>query len=64
MTIKREAIQMIERMPDGASLEDIFAELYFKMKVEQGLSDVAAGRVVTDDEARGRFAKWLNSPGR
>ena len=55
---------MIERMPEEASLEDIFAELYFRMKVEQGLSDVAAGRVVTDDEARERFAKWLNSPGR
>jgi len=55
---------MIERMPEEASLEDIFAELYFKMKVEQGLADVAAGRVVTDDEARKRFAKWLNSPGR
>jgi predicted transcriptional regulator len=64
MTTKREAIQMIERMPEEASLEDIFAELYFKMKVEQGLADVAAGRVVTDDEARKRFAKWLNSPGR
>ena len=64
MTTKREAIQMIERMPEEASLEDIFAELYFKMKVEQGLADVAAGRVFTDDEARKRFAKWLNSPGR
>ncbi len=64
MTTKQEAIQLIERMPDGASLEDIFAELYFKMKVEQALGEVAAGRVVSDDEARERFAKWLNSPGR
>ncbi|MHB8377973.1 MAG: hypothetical protein ACYDEB_13620 [Dehalococcoidia bacterium] len=64
MTTKQEAIQLIERMPDGASLEDIFAELYFKMKVEQALREVAAGRVVSDDEARERFAKWLDSAGR
>lgn len=64
MTTKREAIQLIERMPEEASLEDIFAELYFKMKVEQALSEVAAGRVVSDEEARKRFARWLNSPGR
>ncbi len=64
MTTKQEAIQLIERMPEGASLEDIVAELYFKMKVEQALHEVAAGRVVSDDEARERFAQWLNSPGR
>ena len=53
--MKSEAIQMIERMPDEASIDDIFAELYFKTKVEQALRDVASGRVVSDDEARERF---------
>ncbi len=46
---------------DRRSRTDVSAEAYFKMKVAQGLADVVAGRVVTDDEARKRFAKWLDA---
>jgi predicted transcriptional regulator len=45
---------------DRRSLTDVRAE-YFKLKVEQGLADVAAGRVVKDEEARKRFAQWLDA---
>ena len=64
MTTKDEALQLIQKMPDEVSIDDIFAELYFKMRVERALSEVAAGKFVADEEARERFARWLNSPGR
>ncbi len=35
--VKVSVIQMINRMPDTTTLEDIIAELYFKQKVDAGL---------------------------
>ena len=34
---KKDVLMMIERLPDEASLEDIMAELYFRMQVDAGL---------------------------
>ncbi len=36
-TVKDTVIQMIHRMPDTASVQDIMAELYFRQKVDAGL---------------------------
>jgi hypothetical protein len=36
-TVKDSIIQMIHRMPDTASVQDIMAELYFRQKVDAGL---------------------------
>ena len=42
-TAKQEAIELIERLPEEVSLENIFAELHFKAKVLRGLEQVARG---------------------
>ncbi len=36
-TVKDSVIQMIHRMPNDASVQDIMAELYFRQKVDAGL---------------------------
>jgi hypothetical protein len=36
-TVKQSAIEMIERLPDDTSVEDIMVELYFRQKVDEGL---------------------------
>ncbi len=36
-TVKDSVIQMIHRMPNDASMQDIMAELYFRQKVDAGL---------------------------
>lgn len=64
MTTKDEALDLIRKMPSEVSMEDIFAELYFKMRVDRALREVEAGGFVSDEQARERFARWLNSPGR
>jgi predicted transcriptional regulator len=55
---KEEAIQLIQRLPDDATTEDILAQLYFKEQIERGLKDVAEGRVLTPSELRERIATW------
>ena len=58
-TAKQEVQQLLDELPDDATLEDIQYHLYVKQKVAQGLADVAAGRVLSQDEIELRFAKWL-----
>ena len=58
-TIKQTVIEMIERLPDDASVEDIMTELYFCQKVDEGLRQLDAGEGVEHEEARRKLAKWL-----
>ena len=58
-TAKQEVQQLLDELPDDATLEDIQHHLYVKQKIAQGLADVAAGRVLSQDEIEQRFAKWL-----
>ena len=58
-TAKQEVQQLLEELPDDATLEDIQYHLYVKQKIAQGLADVAAGRVLSQDEVEKRFARWL-----
>jgi hypothetical protein len=61
---KQEALDLIERLPDGVSIPDIIEELYFKLQVDEGLRDVAEGRTITHDQLRERLAQWRKSAGR
>jgi hypothetical protein len=59
-TAKEEVRQLLDTLPDEASLEDIQYHIYVRQKIEQSLEAVEAGRVLTDDEAEPRFARWLS----
>ena len=51
---------ILEKLPEDASLEDIQYHIYVRLKIEQGLADVAAGRVVSHEEVQRRLSKWLS----
>jgi predicted transcriptional regulator len=63
-TTKQEIIEMIKRMPDDASLEDILYELYVRSEIQAGLEDVRAGRTVSHEEVMQEITQWLQSAGR
>ncbi len=60
---KNDVMDLIRRMPDDVTTADIMDELYFKQQVDQGLRDLAEGRVLTHQEMRERLAKWRKSVG-
>jgi predicted transcriptional regulator len=62
-TIKDQAIDLIQSLPDDCSLEDIQYHLYVREKVERGLRAIDEGRFVTQDEAEQQVAEWLRSSG-
>jgi len=54
-TAKQAARQIIERMSDQASWDDIMYELYVKQKIDKGLEAARNGRTVSHEEAKKRL---------
>ena len=60
---KHEVIQMIERLPDDVSLEDIMYHLYVRQRIERGLEQVKAGELIPNSEVMQSVNKWLRRAG-
>jgi predicted transcriptional regulator len=52
---KEMAHQLIERLPDTATFDDIVYEFYVRQKIEAGLKAVNEGRTISHEEARKRL---------
>ena len=59
-TAKQDARKVLDGLPEEASLEDIQYHLYVLQRIERGRQDVAAGRVVSQDDVEQRLARWLD----
>jgi len=56
-TAKDAARDLIERLPDDATWDDIYYRLYVRQSIEAGLADVAAGRVIPHEEVVARLLR-------
>lgn len=57
---KAKVIETLESLPEEFSTEELLNKLLFLEKVEQGLKDVEAGKVISMQEMRNRVnQKWL-----
>ena len=55
---KRQAIEAIEQLPDNVAMDEIVQRLYVLSKVNQGLGDVDAGRVVSSERVAAEIEQW------
>lgn len=58
-TAKEQVEQILQMLPEDASLEDIQYHIYVRQRIQQGLEDADAGRVISHAEVQRRLAKWL-----
>ncbi|MBI3813556.1 MAG: hypothetical protein HY279_03695 [Nitrospinae bacterium] len=58
-TAKQEVSELLNRLPNDCSLEDIQYHLYVIQKIERGLKDIEEGRTYTQEEVEKMMAKWL-----
>ncbi len=56
-TVKQQILQVVERLPDTATLEDAIERLCFLAKVEEGLRQSDAGETVPHAEAVRQISK-------
>jgi len=59
-TAKQEVQELLQTLPDDSTLEDIQYHIYVRQKIAQGLADVRAGRVISQEDVEKRFARWLD----
>jgi hypothetical protein len=57
---KDEVRDLIDKLPDSASLSDIQYSIYVRQKVEKGQDAARRGAVISQQEAERRMARWLD----
>lgn len=56
-TTKKQALEMIKKLPEKATWDDIMYEIYVRKKIEAGIKAADEGRVVPHDEVKKRFMR-------
>ena len=57
--VKQQVIKMIQDLPDEVTIDDVMAELYFRLQVDAGLEELDGGEGIQQEEVEKRMAKWL-----
>ncbi|MDB5971730.1 MAG: hypothetical protein JWQ90_4180 [Hydrocarboniphaga sp.] len=58
-TLKQKAHALIEHLPENATWRDVAYQAAVRAEAEEGLADIAAGRVIDGDE----MLRWIDSWG-
>ncbi len=60
MASAKQAVRdVLKRMPEDCTLEDIQYQLYLRQKLEKSRLAAAEGKIVSHEEVKGRLSKWL-----
>jgi len=61
MTDKQKVINLLNRLSDDCSLENIQYHLYVLQKIEHGLKELDEGKGIPHEEVEKRMSKWLTA---
>ena len=59
MVVKNIARQVIDILPDEATMDDIIHALYLFMKFDHGEQEIREGKGISHEEVKRRLQKWL-----
>jgi predicted transcriptional regulator len=62
-TVKDEAHRLIDSLPDECGWDDVVYQFYVRQRVEAGLHDIDAGRVISHEQLECEVETWFNSGG-
>jgi len=54
---KKQALEMVKKLPDKATWDDIMYGVYVRKKIEAGIQTADEGRVVSHEDVKKRFIK-------
>jgi predicted transcriptional regulator len=54
---KKQALEMVKKLPDKATWDDIMYGMYVRKKIEAGIQAADEGRVVSHEDVKKRFIK-------
>ena len=56
-TPKKRVLEVVEQLPDDATVEDAMERLYFIAKIERGLAQANAGETIPHEQAKIRLMR-------
>ena len=56
---KDEVRDLLDKLPDTVSLDEIQYHIYVRQKIEKGLDAERRGAVISQEEAEQPMARWL-----
>ena len=59
MTAKEEILELMEQLPEDATIEDAIEKLLVLHKVQHGLDQLDNGEGIPHEEAKRRIRQWL-----
>ena len=59
MAVKDTAKQVIDILPEEATMDDIIHALYINTKFEHGEREIREGKGISHEEAKQRLQKWV-----
>jgi predicted transcriptional regulator len=60
MTTKEAVLELVQKLPDDCSLDDIQYHLYVLQTIERGQADIAQGKTMTHEKVKRELReKWL-----
>ncbi|MEX0701347.1 MAG: hypothetical protein WD069_04565 [Planctomycetales bacterium] len=59
MSTKEVVMELIQRLPDDVTVDEIMDELYARRKIEEGLRQLDEGQGIPHEEVKQRLARWL-----
>ena len=61
MTDKQVVLDALERLPEGATLEEITEKLRIMASIRRGRADIAAGRSKSHEEVERLIESWATA---
>lgn len=56
-SVKDSVLELVRRLPDQCTWDDVMYEIYVRQKIESGIEDAENGRTVPHDEVFAEFNK-------
>ena len=58
-TAKQEVRELLDKIPDDSTYEDIQYHIYVRSKIERALREAEEGKTLSHEEVERRAQKWL-----
>ena len=60
MSDKQLVVELLNRLPEDAKLQDIGREIEFLAAIREGEEQADRGEVVPHEQVKGEFASWIS----
>ncbi len=57
--VKEQVIRLVQSLPADVTVDDVIAELYFKLQVDAGIRELDKGKGIPHEKVEERLSKWL-----